>query len=174
MRDNIQRWIRASMMLHFYASLQSAFPDNDFVLYAEGMPKARGYTKYDYNYNGTPNTREVPRDNFFELRVDGPELYKLSKGYWKILTEVNMLVSTHIGNDIYKQDRHCGFATSGFTDAVQISKVGDGGDIVGCLMLSMKAAARQKLVVSNFGQIHPVIPILQSTVEGHYVGYWSF
>jgi hypothetical protein len=174
MRENLQRWIRASLAKHFYTHIQTALGNAEFVLYMEGMPKHRAYTKYEYTQDGGNKSLNVPLDNFFELRVDGPSMTELSQDYWLVLSEVNILIATHVGSDLYKQDKHCGIIQSGFISSIMISEIGDGDANVGCMTLSMNKAARKKLIVSNFGQIHPVIPILQSTVEGHYTAQWSF
>lgn len=106
-----------------------------------------------------------------ELRIDGPTLHQLQNGVWHIVVEVNLLVVTSTGQNVYQSQQICGEIQAKCTDIV-LNKIDDDGTIVtklGCL--TIRPRLRDNIVISHFGQIKPDVPIIQSTVEVHYHTY---
>jgi hypothetical protein len=149
LRSHWPRWIVASVARHFDARRQG------LLMFIEGE-----------------NHEENVAD-YVELRVDGPFILELSRGYFKLIVEVNVFViSARNDEDLYKIYRDCGTVAAAFTGSIDVFKLGDGVDddqsLLGCLVLIRSGDQREALRVSHFGQISAVTPILRSSVEGHY------
>ncbi len=111
--------------------------------------------------------------DFIELRVDGPNMTELSKGYWYIFTEINVLVQSAQDQDNYHRIyASVGIVAAAFEQIIRISRLGSGVDddqsLVGCIKLQGDKDARERIQISHFGQVEPRTGIFQSTVEGHY------
>lgn len=110
--------------------------------------------------------------DFIELRVDGPRFTEVSKGYWLVYCEVNMLVqSTMDDRDYHRIERTLGTVIIAFSN-IYVYRLGDGaGDdqsLLGCLRLVQDERTRERLQVYRLGQIEKTNQILQAVVEGHY------
>jgi hypothetical protein len=149
MNSNWPRWLFASITKYFNDNR------NNIAMFIEGQD------------------RETERlDSYFELRIDGPFILQQSKDYWQLDVEINVLICvTKSRTDFHKQFRLQGALAKLFTD-IPIYKLGDGPDddqtILGCLKLSPSQNFRDAVRVSNFGQIQPELPLLQSTIEAHF------
>jgi len=144
------RWILASIQKHFDDRRDG------LKLFVEGTYR---------------NTSEDA--NFIELRVDGPSLTEISKDWWKIYVEVNILVqATMSDTDFHKIYTDVGTVLAAFTN-IELFKYGtesyDNGSQFGCLRLLSDARGKQPVRIYNFGQVETSIPLMQSTLEGHYV-----
>jgi hypothetical protein len=144
------RWIFASICKHFDARKQG------ISMYVEGQLRL------------VDDLQE-----FFELRIDGPNLTEVSHKYWKLYLEVNVLIqSIKDDADFHRDQRLCGIIASAFTDIPLFkyggSSVDDGTESLGCLTLLQDARSKEKITISHFGQIEPNTNLIQSTVEGHY------
>ena len=147
--QNAPRWIFASTGKHFDSLKQT------LNLYIEGQHRA---------------TRE--EKDFAELRVDGPHLTELSKGYWRFYSEINILVQSAMDDsDYHRIWRDIGIINSAFTNFI-VYKYGDGSDDdssqLGCMRLMHDARRKEKTQTSYFGKIAPSVEIHQATIEGHY------
>lgn len=151
MNSNWARWIFASISKHFDDGKGS------YDMYIEGQHR---------------NTRVLK--DFFELRIDGPNICEVSKNYYEIIMEVNCLVSSHMDDtDYHRIHRTTGYVAALYTD-IPVYKYGTGPDddqsFLGCLVLINDIFGRKgnRLVISNFGIVEPGSDLLQSTIEGHY------
>lgn len=110
--------------------------------------------------------------NFVEFRMDGPWFTELSKDYWRIYVEVNILVQTAMKTgDFHQHHRNLGNVAALFRD-IQVFRCGDGPNDddspLGCLKLIQDERKRERVVIANFGQIEPHVQVQQGTVEGHF------
>lgn len=147
---NLDRWIFASISKHF----------NDHkgarTLYVEGMIR---------------DTRLL--QDFIELRVDGPYYTEVSKKYWKLYIEINVLCqSTKDSKNFHKMRQLTGEVFKMFEPCISVYKYGTGIEddqsFVGILQRMDEEASRNNIQVSQFGQVDPVNQLEQSTVEAHY------
>jgi len=147
---NWSRWIFASVIQHFDARKA------DLFLYVEGEHRET---------EGKPNV--------MELRMDGPYTTEVSKNYFRVFIEVNVLIQTAVLNvDLYQHRTNIGAAEAAFTNSILLYKLGglagDTGDLVGCLRLESDWRGRERVQTSDFGLVRPNTPVLQATIEGHY------
>jgi hypothetical protein len=151
--ENINRWIFASIAKHFDDRRK------DIILYIEGQER---------------NTSNLQQ--YFELRIDGPYIVELSKNYYRVDLEVNVLCTAKTDpKDNYLIQRLTGIICSAFTRTINVYKFGigleDDQSLVICLQ--MRTDHKELLQVSNFGQVEPDARLHQSTVEGHYRGHFD-
>ena len=145
---NWARWIKASVNKHFDDRR------NNLFMFVEGS-------------NRVTSTKQ----SYFELRVDGPKSMEISRNFYKLEIEINAVVNTIMGGKkLYNIDTATGFVASIFTRTINIynygGETGDDSSFVGCLRL--KQEFRDKLIITNLGQIDPNTRINRSIVEGHY------
>lgn len=112
--------------------------------------------------------------DFFELRIDGPYYTELSKGFWRVYIEINVLIqSAQDKTDRYRIYKTAGVVAAAFEQIISIFKygdeVGDDDSLVGCMKLLGDREARERIQISHFGQVESETGIFQSTVEAHYV-----
>ena len=148
---DLPRWIVASVSQHFEDRRQGIF------MFIEGQLRRTSDLK-----------------DFIELRIDGPHYTELSKGFWRVYIEINVLIqSAQDKIDRYRIYKSAGVVASAFEQTISIFKfgdeVGDDDSLVGCLKLLGDKEARERVQISHFGQIEPETGIFQSTVEAHYV-----
>ena len=148
---HMTRWIMASVAEHFNARRQG------LTMFIEGQLRATKTLK-----------------DFIELRVDGPYFIELSKGYWEVYIEINVLVqSAQDQTNYHRIYESVGIVTAAFEHIIQIFRFGTGSDddgtLVGCMRLKGDKDERERLQTSHFGQVEPETGIFQSSVEGHYV-----
>ena len=98
---------------------------------------------------------------YFELRVDGPYINEMSKDYYRIKVDVNLLCSAIKDNDTHRIHRLVGSIASFCTD-IGILRYGDGDTFVGCLRPS------DEVKILHFGQIMQSIPLMQAAVRVMY------
>lgn len=140
--ENLGRWIYASFCKHFDALKGS------YTLNIEGMPKTQA-------------------EEALELRIDGPYFKELSKNYWDIYSEVNVLCSCVKNHkNAYRIHDMLGLATSCFTRCINIYAYGDGGAFQ--FAMDRMDSEREKIQASYFGQVDPNKELEQATVEAHY------
>lgn len=144
---NWARWILAGVSDHFDAV--------SLPLFVEGQER---------------NTKD--QKSTMELRLDGPWYNEVSKNYWKIRVEINILIQTAMRvADFHLHHTNMGLVGAAFTD-ISIFRCGDGpaddDSFLGCLKLIQDERKRERVVTSNFGQIETHVKIQQATVEGHY------
>lgn len=140
------KWIFASVVQHFRTELAKT---SGVSIYFEGMHKD----------NRTNNLQ-------LEIRFDGPYYKELSKNYWEVKFEVNILVQAVIGSSFLTIHKGTGIAAAAFTDSIKIYKYGE--DIDDDESLFDCSFSMGKIIISHFGQLNPNEKILQASVEGQY------
>jgi len=144
--ENWPRWVFASISQYFYDNRQGI----------EFLVEGQVHNKTEFK-------------DTMELRIDGPYATEISKDYWKLYSEVNVLLTSKMDLDLYRIHRNTGIVAAIFTP-LQIFKYGTGpGDdqsLLGCMTLLQEY--RNTIQISHFGQIEPNVELLQATVEGHY------
>lgn len=149
---NMDRWIFASISKHFDDH------KGGVTLYIEGM------------HRDTRTLKEC-----YELRIDGPYYTEISKGYWKVFVEINMLIQYNKDNKNFHRMRQLsGLVMEMFEPCIQVVKYGitnppDDETIVGVLQRLDQEEGRNNMQVSHFGQVDPINQLEQATVEAHYV-----
>lgn len=146
---NWARWIFASVSKHF-DDRKGALP-----LYIEGQHR---------------DTKDIK--DFMELRMDGPFITELSRNYFRLFIEINVLVQSALDDTNYHRIHgNVGLVASIFT-AIEIFKFGTGVDDddtqLECMRLIQDSPSNERIQINHFGQIEPDIELIQSTVEGHY------
>jgi hypothetical protein len=143
MNNNWPRWIYASASKHFKAAADVF----GIHFYLEGT---------------------VPRDiaeheDYVEFRADVTRVKEISKNYYQLDYEINILWSVLMGgSDFHKSLRISGMLTDAMSDLC-IYKYGDSGDFLGTLVL-------EDTIVNNFGQVKNT-GLVQGTVIGNYSIY---
>ena len=143
------RWVFASISKHFSDNRQG------LPLFIEGQQR---------------DTRSLK--DFIELRLDGPQFTEISRNYWRIYFEVNILVqSTMDDKNYHRIHQNVGIVAAAFTGIV-LYKYGNGSSddqkAWACANLIQDTAKRQHLDIFHFGQIDKQLQLMQATVEGHY------
>jgi len=147
---NWPRWIYSSVAKHF----------SDKCI-ADGLPI--------YIETSPRDTNKL--QDWVEFRLDGPFFTGHTKNEWGIIIEVNLVISSAKNErNNYRVFTNQGLICGYFAQEIPVFKLGVGVDddqsLLTCLQLITEG--REKLVVSNFGQIDTAKQLLQSTVEGHY------
>lgn len=152
---NLTRWITASINNHFETELSPA-----------------GYYRY---YEGMSNRQTQNAEDYFEIRYDGPHLSEVSKGYWTVYVEINILSTVRVDKSVYQIDVLNGHLVNAFTAGpIHIYRYGpanppDDGTLIGCLDLLQEG--KHRLEVNRLGIIDKDKRLHQAMVEGHYKGY---
>jgi len=146
---NWARWSFASVSKHFDDNRQG------LKLFIEGTHR---------------DTRE--EKDYLEFRMDGPTLREVSKGCWILRIEVNILVSAAFDEkDFHRIHTNSGIAQAAFVPIPVFkfgSTVDDDDSFLGCYRLLQDKSTRDFLELNHFGRIDHKIPLVQSTVEGHF------
>lgn len=137
-------WIRASVNSVIEARLKAALGSN-FKVIVEGEPE-------------TSNNTHQQR---VEIRMDGPDFYKLPSQEYRGVVEINLLITRAINdNNIYEGSDVSGVCANALSTSIQVSRLGVAGDksAFGCLTLS-------RVRTKHFGRIEPSTPLEQTSVE---------
>lgn len=148
---NWARWTFASVSKHFDDHRQG------LELFIEGQHR---------------NTKDL--ENYLELRMDGPTLREVSKGCWKLRIEINVLITSAFREDEYhRPHQNAGIAQAAFTKIISAFRFGNGPDdddsFLGCYQLQQSNTTRDFIELNHFGRIDINTPLVQATVEGHYI-----
>jgi len=142
---NWSRWLQASICKHF--------DDNvDLPMFVEGDPRA---TKDEVD--------------FFEVRIDGPDIRLLNPNYWRLDVSINILIQSTINNaDTHKIHKQIGLVMDEFDHSINVYRYGvasEGNDdsLLGCLYM-----IDDPLDVKHFGQLEPRLMLMQASIEGKY------
>lgn len=128
--------------------------------------------KSQYNLYIEGDLREEQKEaELAELRIDGPEISRPSKGTFYLGVEINVLCQTHLDpRQHYTAQRMVGTFTKIFTNTIPVYKYGGGplddGSLLGCLHLL--GGGGEAVDVNYFGVIKSDTKILQTSIEGHY------
>lgn len=149
MNVNWARWIKTSIVKYFDTNKGS------YTLFVEGADR---------------HTQDL--QTWVEVRTDGPYIREVSKNYYKLTVEVNLLLSSIVNENIYTQDALCGYFQSLFT-CIPVFRYGPSDDIANDNVqfgeLVLFDHMRESIKLNHFGIIRPDTNLIQSTVEGHYL-----
>lgn len=147
---NWGRWTLASIARHFEVNVADVYA---LTIHVEGQHKATNTLK-----------------EFFELRVDGPLAREQQQNEWKLIVEVNCLITTGMDDvNFYKHHLNCDRVTSGFANCIPCYKYGTEDDDDDSLLGIYQMRSPDDMIEqAHFGQINPAVQLQQSTVEGHY------
>ncbi len=147
---NWPRWIYASTSKYFQA-VADAYPVHMFLESVERDTKNES--------------------KWIEFRMDGPQTREISKGYFRLDVEINILWSVHLDSaDFHDQQRILGMLIEAMTD-ICIYRYGDDGSLLGTLILQQDP--NNPIRGNNFGQVRPDTQLVQGSVEGTYRMYLS-
>lgn len=164
MNQHWPRWIAASVHKHFVTQLPVKIPG--ITIFIEGQWR-----------------KMHEKQNFFEVRLDGPRIRQTGKREWLVYGEVNILCqATQIesyqnSSEVYTTDVHAihrltGAAASCFTD-INLFKYGndvtvDDGTFLACWRRLDDLRGENRIQINLFGQIEVATALVQATVEAHY------
>ena len=150
-RDKLSLWVYASIVKHFSDAI------NDIDVFIEGQ--------IDHIHDTS---------DWCELRIDGPWLQEVSNNVIIVRSEVNVLIGTVIDStNLYKESMNHTKIIPAFTN-VCVYRYGPSDDeendasYVGELILQPVDNVKERIEIARFGQIHPSVRLLQSTIEGHF------
>jgi predicted transport protein len=150
MNHNWARWI--------FASVSSFFDSKKSTL--------------DMFVEGTDMLGRRKDKDYIEFRMNGPSGTEVSKAYWRLDFEVNVLVcSLKDEKNFHRLLSNIGIVTSMFFGAIPIYKLGSGPDDDPKEMLEDCAVREEEIRVNQYGQFDPALPVLQATVESSYKIY---
>jgi hypothetical protein len=118
---------------------------------------------------------KIRAESHVELRLHGPETSELSKDYFKLVVEINCLVTQMMGGQ--KQNAYDIFQTCGVIQqalsVIPVYRFGAGPDddqtLLGCL--TADSGRGQAIKVYHFGQSDKDTRVRQSAVDGRFVLY---
>ncbi|KKN19231.1 hypothetical protein LCGC14_0947760 [marine sediment metagenome] len=151
---NWPRWIYASTSKYFQ-EIADAYP---ILMYIEGVER------------DTKN-----ESKWLEFRMDGPQTREISKNYFRLDVEINILWSVHLDStDFHEQQRISGMLIEAMTD-ICVYKYGNGvvddDSLLGTLILQQDP--NNPVRDNNFGQVRSDTQLVQGSVEGTYRMYLS-
>lgn len=155
--EHFPRWIMASIASWVDENREGV------LLYVEGQDRAKLQGKEDY----------------FELRVDGPNMVQQTQTQADFYVEVNMLINAHKdGKDAYKLQRLLGICMKALAVCIPVYRLGD-GPLDGPKQEPYKVGELQRqetpkntFDVAGFGQIEPTQTNEQGTVAAPYALYY--
>ena len=150
--DNWTTWIFASVCKHFDSH------SNDLYLHIDGTARKTG-----------------DHANVIELRLNGPIMRELSKNYYQIDAEVNLLIQTAVKHaNIYQHRRNLGIAEAACTRYIYLYQIGSEsgatGNMFGCLTL-VNTPRNNGIETKDYGIVRPQVDLQQATVEATYRTY---
>jgi hypothetical protein len=154
---NLARWIVASIAVYFQPVADSL----SLLYFVEGI---------DERDSDTMRTEHV------EVRVNGPNVREVSKNYWRVHIDINILLIDYMkmsSENAYDINQWGGKFLAAMTDPIPIYRFGSGGDdddsLIGCLTQRKGFAEPAKLI--HFGQISKEDRIRQAMVDGRFEMY---
>lgn len=154
---NWPRWIYASVSDHFkVAADASALP-----IIIEGIE------------DRTSEKLRLPLRS--EFRLNGPVTSEVSKNYFRLYVDVNLLVQQHMDNDnAYKLMDAIGVFYNAMT-TIDIYRHGNGpdddGSFLGCLVLRDELS--EPITIDHFGQLKEDTRLRESMIMGRYKMFLS-
>ena len=139
-----------------------------YILTSAGKHFTEGITGVKTFVEGAEERDLSGENDWVEIRVDGPNVSEVSKDLLRVFCEINLLVCTHM--DVTAPFEHVtnvGKVANVFED-FYIYRYGGDKSKVGMFKLQPTTDVKDKIQISNMGQIDPSIKLLQTTIEGHY------
>lgn len=147
MNANWARWITISV----YKAFQAVADANSLHMFIEGQEReTQDYTQY------------------FEVRTDGPHIKKISRTYFKLDFEINVLFSLHMSKiTMYEPQQLAGLLETAMID-ICVYRYGDGAEDDGTFLgtLQLVVDKSNSVRTNQFGKVRPDTDLVQGTVEG--------
>lgn len=155
MDENCPRWIMASVAKYF-SDICVGIP---LPLLVDGIDE---------------RTSEELHYDHAELRITGPYITELSKDYWRLLIDVNILLTElMVRENVYDLQTWCGKIAAAMDGPINIYKyggeTGDDSSYVFCLTPLNGRIDPNRIL--HFGQLGRTDRIRQSMIDGHFVVY---
>ena len=154
MDKNLARWIFQSLASHF----KSVADGISLLYFVEGIDE---------------RSNDTMQENHVELRVSGPELKEVSKGYYNVKVTVNFLFTKNMNEvsaDAFDIIQWTGVFANAMLQPIPIYKKGDGleddGTLIECLQVHK--GRNEAVRVFHFGQLDKDTRIRQSEMDALY------
>lgn len=148
MNHNWPRWVNTSIgkVVKSYCDLNNVF------LYVEGEAR---------------NTAQ--RQDWVELRVNGPDFLSTTKDFWIAKLEINILIlSKNNQIDNHRLLKNIGLMSTLLSSSIPVLKLGNGVDddqsYITCIILDNRE--HKPLRVSQLGQVTDQTPLQRASVNG--------
>lgn len=155
MNQNWARWIIASIAVYFKTVIDTL----SIPLLCDGLDE-REHANMHHSHA--------------ELRISGPFVKELSKDYWRIHIDINILLTylmKSTEDNVYDLQTWCGVIQESMDGPINIYKyggeAGDDASYIGCLRSRMGKFEANR--VFHFGQISKVDRVRQSMIDGRYM-----
>ena len=116
---------------------------------------------------------KIRANDHVEFRINGPAVTELSRGYFRLDVDVNLLLTSMMGgqtHNAYDIVRQAGVFLQAAAGPISVLKWGDGPEddetLLGCLTL--RTGKRDAVRVIHFGQISRDDRLRQSAVDARY------
>lgn len=154
MNENLARWVAISIAKHF----ESVASGLSLPYFVEGIKE---------------RTEDYIRADHVELRLTGPFVKEVSRGYYTVEVAVNALFTALMdmaGADAYRLHRWTGKFQDVMLEPIPVYKYGSGDDDDGTLVfcLVVKKNAVDAVRVYHFGQLDKDNRVIQSEVDALY------
>ncbi len=151
---NWPRWVQASVADHFKVAANAG----SFISLVEGLDER------------TTAFQEAPER--LEIRINGPFIIEMSRGYYNFEVGVNILIFSHMGGEIsnaYSGTQMAGSMAESASQPISIFKYGTGVDddqsLIGCLTL--KRGSKESIKIFHFGEIDIINRLRQFGVDAN-------
>lgn len=138
---NWPRWVQASVADHF----KSVATAQQYPALVEGIDER--------------TTEFMESTERLEIRVNGPFIKELSKGYWHFQVDANILIFSHMDGSLpnaYSGTIMAGYMAQAASQPISVYKYGTGVDddqsLIGCLTL--RRGDDESVKVFHFGEIN--------------------
>lgn len=105
-----------------------------------------------------------------EIRINGPAIVEVSKGYYNFEVDVNILISSYMDGQLdnaYDGTTMAGIFAQAASDSIPVFKYGNGPDddqsLIGCLTL--RRGRTESVKVFHFGEIDKTSRLRQLAVD---------
>lgn len=155
---NWTRWIHASVAKY----LKQVAVTNEIPVLIEGIDDR------DQSFMEAPDR--------VEIRLTGPHSQELSRGYHRLYVDINVLVSSQMGDEsknVYDLDNILGLFHEAMDGAISIYRLGTGPDDDQSLLvcLNPRSGKNDSVRVIHFGQIEKTDRLKQGVVDARYIGH---
>ena len=157
MDANLARWIMSSVAVYF----KTVADGLSLTYFVEGV---------DEREPSTMNTEHV------EVRVNGPYIREVSRGYWRVHIDINILLMDYMDmstENAYDLNQWGGEFLTAMVEPIPIYRLGTGVNdddtLVGCLTQRTGLSEPARLI--HFGQISKEDRIREAAVDGRFEMY---
>lgn len=154
---NLARWIMSSIAVYFKPIADSL----SLTYFVDGVDERE---------------TDTMRVEHAEVRVNGPNIREISKGYWRVHVDINIMLTDYMqmsSENAYDINQWGGAFLAAMMNPIPIYRFGSRGDdddsLIGCLTQRSKFAEPAKLI--HFGQVSIEDRIRQAVVDGRFEMY---